>query len=1557
MLLCLLLCHVCAKGEGIVFYQGTFDEALRQARSENKLLFIDVYTSWCGPCKILDKNVFTDPEVGKFYNRHFIPFQIDAEKGEGKEIARRLNINCYPTLIYLDSEQVIKHRFSGVVSCEEFIQRGKTAMDDRSNLAAFEKAYKQGEREPAFLIQYIKLMEKANLDYKQVTDEYWQTVNPEKVLVTHGVEFLCNYLKTMSNPVFSYFLDHLQELEKKSPGLIPELLEQCIRGSISGVLQKKDYKTYEKYIQQLSGYSWKEKEEVLLWAKKEYYKNKEDWDNYIKYSIIYLDTYAAKSWVETWRFIGEFLPDNRLPFRADIAIPYAARAVKLMPNYSTFLDYAKILYKTKNPAYKQEILDLTEKAIQYEKEHKTGRNVTPEQEFMKKVESMDYDYNCLSPFVITIQPVIVCNDLGEHPVPAALPREMVERVYEKANIDFYFLPPVYWNSSNIRDGKINLDSICRQATQENIFKGQKDIVNMVFVNRIDGQAGPQGRGLQNGNVIFITLGDNADTQNDTELQTFVVAHELGHNLGLAHTAEDKNIADTLPNIMGDGAFSERIDPFYSLIPYQLNIIHRSPLVRKRIDFLSRKDGQVSILDETFEPYFSRLQAKEIIAFTGKKDMPASLDEAREELRRIFRESVMEFTPEERVLLTRVTNKVIFTLQSNGLSFMAEHPWRFIKVKENLCGGFAHTRGNCIVLSEKHLQFLTENGKDLALLTNRIGQLIVHEQTHILQRIFPDKFRRLNTEYWNFVQAALPSTADMITCQVSNPDAISPGWLIRDNNGKYYWPRVLFDEKADFPEMGKDFVEYAYPATLRKGKFHLKPQNRILLSELTDYKAAFPVTTGIDHPYEIAAYMLGDYFTALLNCQVPFRDISPEAVRNTCQFMKWCKNEMSGDSIQGKATFWISQMTLKDKIEMISGDRSFFIRGMPELRIPPVGMTDGPQGIKGHGEATAFPSPICLAATWNTDLAYTTGQAIAKEGKAKRIGILLAPGVNMYRVPQCGRNFEYMGEDPYLASRMAVAYIRGVQDNGMLATIKHFAANNQDFDRHTYSSDIDQRTLHEIYFPPFKAAVQEAGVGAVMTSYNLLNGVHTSESDYLINNVLKKEWGFKGIVMSDWIAVYSPQAAIAGLDLEMPSGQYMNAKQLFPLILNGQLPIPVIEDKVRRIMETCIRHGLYTPASDILPDLTQHDSLATRIAEEGIVLLKNNNILPLKAGTIKVYTPTVLPYSGGGATHVTPNTPPELFRQLKSMEHGTLRFTHSDISGGYDTTALQGVGKEDIILIVAGFNPETEGEAFDRPFALPSEQDLFIRKACRKTPNVIVIIMAGGGVFMPWLDGTGALLHSWYPGQSGDKALAQLLLGQACPSGKLPISIEKKWQDNAAAATYDTTYAIPGAKPFYTLYGKSHEIKHMPYSEGIFTGYRHYEHQHIEPLFPFGFGLSYTSFKYSQGKADKRAIRKGEQITFYVTVENKGHYESMETIQLYIRDMESSLPHPEKELKGFQKIRLKPGEKKQVSFTIDEQALCFYDDARGAWTSESGKFSAMLGTSSADIRCRVGFELK
>lgn len=782
---------------------------------------------------------------------------------------------------------------------------------------------------------------------------------------------------------------------------------------------------------------------------------------------------------------------------------------------------------------------------------------------------------------------------------------------------------------------------------------------------------------------------------------------------------------------------------------------------------------------------------------------------------------------------------------------------------------------------------------------------------------------------------------------------------------------------------------------------------------------------------------------------------------------------------------VSQMTLKEKIDYLSGYTSFSLRAIPRLGIPEIKLADGPQGLRNHSpKSTLYPSGILSASTWNRQLLYRLGQGLGQDAKARGVNILLGPGVNIYRAPLCGRNYEYMGEDPYLAGEAAKQYILGVQSEGVIATIKHFAANNQEWSRHHASSDIDERTLHEIYFPAFRKAVQEANVGAVMNSYNLLNGVHTTEHKWLNIDVLRNTWGFKGILMSDWTSVYSAVgAANGGLDLEMPKGKFMNPDNLLPAIETGTVTEETINLKVQHILQTFIAFGMLDKEqkdSSISLDNPFSRQTALELAREGVVLLKNEaNQLPLKGKTAVMGPNATLIPTGGGSGFVTPfstvsvsqglkelkkknlvmltddviyenivhefytdatrqtkgfkaeyfknktlSGAPEVTRTELSIDNDwgygaplegfptdgfSIRWTASYISptdgqlkihlGGDDgyrlfvndrhitgdwgnhsyssrevempveagkeyrfrieffdnissaiirfgasklneETLRKGLAKVDNVVFCTGFNSNTEGEGFDRPFALLHYQELFIKKIASMHPNVVVVLNAGGGVdFTNWQDAAKAILMAWYPGQEGGQAIVEILTGKISPSGKLPISIEKKWEDNPV---HDSYYENLKA-----------EIKRVDYSEGVFVGYRGYDRSGKEPFYPFGYGLSYTTFAYSNMVAEKTGEH---QVKVSFDVKNTGRMDASEVAQVYVHDVESSVPRPLKELKGYEKVFLKKGETKHLSIVLNEDAFSYYDMNQDRFVVEKGAFEILVGPASNQLPLKATVEL-
>ena len=506
--------------------------------------------------------------------------------------------------------------------------------------------------------------------------------------------------------------------------------------------------------------------------------------------------------------------------------------------------------------------------------------------------------------VIIIHPIVIQSDNGDEPAQMKLSEQLVNRAYSKANIDFHYLEPTYYNNTKARDGEINLDSIVNLSKRDRILKGQNDIINMFFVNAIDGNQGPTGRGMMNGNIVFIALGDKNKTkiEDNKSMEAFVIAHEVGHNLGLKHVVDDNNIIDSLPNIQGDGEFKDRIDPINSLNSYQIKEIYKSPLVHSRISFLEKSQASVAILDETFEPYFSKLQRKEISTFVQEK-APKNIDSARAFARMKFSSAVMDFSSQEKEILTFVVKKTNRWLLENDINLMANQPWRFIKIQNWLCGGFAHTRGTFIILSQSYLDRLSTDWSDnmteeseLKLVTS-LGGLLVHEQMHSLQRTFKSKFKKLYSENWNFINQQIKDEQEIIKDQVSNPDAPIAEWLIPDPEirDKFYWIRTLITKNVEIPEMGKDFVDVAFDIFKDKENYSLIKLNNTIssrpLSELDFYANSFPVKRGLDHPNEISAYMFSDFFKAGYNSKSPFLEKQTNSSDNYDLFLSWIKTDM------------------------------------------------------------------------------------------------------------------------------------------------------------------------------------------------------------------------------------------------------------------------------------------------------------------------------------------------------------------------------------------------------------------------------------------------------------------------------------------------------------------------------------------------------------------------------------------------------------------------------------------------------------------------------------------
>jgi beta-glucosidase len=690
-------------------------------------------------------------------------------------------------------------------------------------------------------------------------------------------------------------------------------------------------------------------------------------------------------------------------------------------------------------------------------------------------------------------------------------------------------------------------------------------------------------------------------------------------------------------------------------------------------------------------------------------------------------------------------------------------------------------------------------------------------------------------------------------------------------------------------------------------------------------------------------------------------------------------EAQTSSIDSKINSLISQMTLEEKVNMIHASSSFTSGGVPRLNIPELVMSDGPHGVRPeHGRdwtldknvydsGTYLPVGVCLAATWNPQLGYEFGKVLGSEANFRGKDIILGPGINIMRTPVNGRNFEYQSEDPYLVSKMVVGYINGVQDQGISACVKHYLANNQEKNRNTVNVQMSERALREIYLPGFKAAVQEAQVNTVMGSYNLFRGQWAAQNNYLLNQVLKKEFGFKGAVVSDWGAIHNTMEALwNGCDIEMGTdlsmlpnpnyGKFFMGDTVLKLVRLGKVPEYIIDEKLKRILFVMFKTGLIdgkrkkgeynTPA---------HQQTAAKIAEEGIVLLKNENILPLSSSIRSI---AVIGYNaerkqslGGGSSQVKAFYEITPLEGLKKIAADKISIVYSQ---GYkiergataDANMIQqaadAASKADVAIIIGGWthgynyavwsDNAYDAEDTDKPdMQLPFGQDELIRAVLKANPKTIVVLMGGGPVDMSqWINDIKGIIQAWYPGMEGGNALARIIFGQVNPSGKLPVSFPKKLEDVPA----HKLGSYPGD-----------EKKNLYYYDDIYVGYRYYDTKKIDPQFPFGFGLSYTTFAYSNLKTT--VANKKTTITF--TVKNTGRVAGADVAQVYVHQQRSTLPRPEKELKGFQKIFLQPGESKTITINLDEAAFQYFNDNLDKWVLEKGTFDIFVGSSSRDIK--------
>jgi beta-glucosidase len=696
---------------------------------------------------------------------------------------------------------------------------------------------------------------------------------------------------------------------------------------------------------------------------------------------------------------------------------------------------------------------------------------------------------------------------------------------------------------------------------------------------------------------------------------------------------------------------------------------------------------------------------------------------------------------------------------------------------------------------------------------------------------------------------------------------------------------------------------------------------------------------------------------------------------------------------------LSRMTPEEKATMLAGAGWMESAPIPRLGIPAIKMADGPLGVRSWAGAsaitnlpggplkvnsTAFPSGVAMAATWDTALVKREGQAIAQEVKALGRDMILGPTVNINRVPLWGRNFEGYGEDPYLAARLGVAYIKGVQGQGVIPSVKHFAANNEEFERRRIDEQIDARTLHEIYLPAFKAAVEEADAWTVMSAYNLVNGVHCGENKALLDEILKKEFGFKGFVVSDWGSTYSTAATVnAGMDLEMPggaparamiasprsqlsgsNGTWLAADKVLAEVKAGNISEARLNDNVGRILRVIFVSGLFdhphTAGGEV--DTPAQQAVALQGATEGIVLLKNaGSLLPLdakKIHSIAVIGPNaaVARTGGGGSSMVRPKyaiTPLDGIR-TRAGSGVDVKYALGVGMEGEDpaqdtpearakalSPAVVAAAQSDVAVLVVGRYDKIEHEGADlKTMDLPAGQDELIEAVEKANPRTIVVLNSGNPATMTkWIAQTPALVEMWYGGQEGGHALAAILFGDANPSGKLPVSFPKKFEDSPASANY------PGVN-----------LK-VNYAEGNYVGYRYYDTKNVEPQFPFGFGLSYTTFEYSDLKVTPGKVPGNQPVGVSLKVKNMGARAGTEVVELYLHDGHSKIDRPVHELKGFQRVELNPGETKTVEFELKPDALDYWSPEKKAWVADPGTFEIQVGASSRDIRLRAPLELK
>ena len=706
-------------------------------------------------------------------------------------------------------------------------------------------------------------------------------------------------------------------------------------------------------------------------------------------------------------------------------------------------------------------------------------------------------------------------------------------------------------------------------------------------------------------------------------------------------------------------------------------------------------------------------------------------------------------------------------------------------------------------------------------------------------------------------------------------------------------------------------------------------------------------------------------------------------------------------IEARVKDALSRMTLEEKVALCHAQSKFSSAGVPRLGIPELWMSDGPHGVRAeinwndwgyanwtNDSITAFPALTCLAATWNPDMSAKYGKAIGEEARYREKDVLLGPGVNIYRTPMNGRNFEYMGEDPYLASVMCVPYIQELQKNGVAACVKHYALNNQELWRGHIDVNLSDRALYEIYLPAFKAAVEEGGAWSIMGAYNKIRGQHACHNDFTLNKILKDDWKFDGCVITDWGGAHdTSEAAVNGLDIEMGSytngltsesvftyNDYYLASPYLQMLKDGKVPMSTIDDKASRILRLIFRTAMnrQKPYGSVATE--EHYAAAHEIGNEGIVLLKNAPVvkkgaplLPIDAAkyqNILVVGDNAvrLLNQGGGSSELKVKdmvSPLDGLRAAygdkvsyaKGYAAGRPMYGRADeipqnVVDSLRAEAVEMAKKADLVVLVGGLNKNhfQDCEGGDRlEYGLPFGQDELIEALLGVNKNLVLVLLSGNAVEMPWVSRVPAIVQGWYLGSMGGKSLADILSGAVNPSGKLPFSFPAKLTDCGAHAFDELSY--PGDS-----------IK-QEYKEDILVGYRWHDTKKVPALFPFGHGLSYTTFTYGKPVASAKAMAADGMLTVTVAVKNTGSIAGKEIVQLYVGDDKCSVLRPVKELKHFAKVALAPGQEKSVTFTLTPDDLKFYDEASAAWKYEPGKFKAYVCASSADVRGVVSFEMQ